>query len=280
MKDVNITRSWPQDPFPAGASLWPQMVGRLTGYGESRYQFLPDYFCPHIILKGRGTVRTSGGEWLVGPGDMFTLWPGVSIEYFEEPATPWEYLWIHLVGPGAQEYVRACGFTKETPILKAAKPSAVSERLAFIHEAFENRVQADVYTVLARLYELPLFCVAAVGERSPIADPRRDLVVRVAATLEALLHTSLSVKELSSMFNVSRVTLFRAFHETMGISPFDYLERQRMAKAVQLLSDTDHPVDFVAKACGYANPKYFMSRFKEAKGMTPTTFRFAHHKKK
>jgi len=273
MKDVNITRSWPQEPFPAGASIWPKMVGRLTGHGESHYQFLPDYFCPHIILKGRGTVRTSDGEWQVGPGDMFTLWPGVRIEYFEDASVPWEYLWIHLDGPGTLHYVRDCGFSQAVPFLRAAKPAAVAARLAFIHEAFKRCAQVEVYAVLARIYELPPFCVTPAEVRPVIADPRRDLVERVAATLETLLHTSLSVKELSAMFNVSRVTLFRAFQETLGVSPFVYLERQRVAKAVQLLVDTDHSIDFVANACGYANPKYFMSRFKAVKGMTPTTFR-------
>ncbi len=251
------------------------MVGRLIGRGESRYEFLPDYFCPHLILKGRGTVRTADGKWEVGPGDMFTLWPGVRIEYFEEAGEPWEYLWIHLVGPGTLAYVQACGFSKEQPFLKAEAPAAVEQRMTFFHDAYNRRLAPEAFEVLARLYEIPPLCQTPVERVPDTGGPRRDLVERVAATLETLLHTSLSVKELSAMFNVSRITLFRAFQETLGVSPFEYLDRLRIAKAVQLLTETDHPVAFVARACGYACPKYFMLRFKAAKGVTPTTFRQA-----
>lgn len=273
MKDTNLVRSWPLEPFPAGASLWPKMVGRLTGHGESHYQFFPDYFCPHIVLRGSGTVSAAGGEWLVGPGDMFTLWPGVKIEYFEEPSAPWEYLWIHLIGSGTPEFVEACGFLKEKPFLKAAVPDDVSRRLEFIHEAFGRRNPVEACAVLSSLYGMPPSCSPPPAPTA--GNPRRELVERVVATLETLLHTSLSVNELSTMFNVSRVTLFRAFEEVLGVSPMEYLDRKRMQKASMLLSETDHPVAFVAKACGYNNPKYFMRRFKSANNATPTAFRLA-----
>lgn len=220
-------------------------------------------------------MRASDSEWRVGCGDMFTLWPGVRIEYFEEKEDPWEFIWMHLIGSGAPDYVSTCGFSKNKPFLRAADPDSAIKRFASIHEALALRSPANAYSILSTLYEIPSFCALPNRDESQTGNPRRELVERVTATLETLLHTSPSVKELAAMFNVSRVTLFRAFNESLGVSPIEYLDRQRIAKATSLLSNTSHPIGFVAKACGYCSPKYFMRRFKAVTGTTPTEFRIS-----
>ena len=274
MKDLNEVRLWPRDEFPAGASLWPKMVGRLTGYGESRYTFLPDYFCPHIVERGGGVVRFRGTEHPVGSGDMFTLWPGERIEYFENPADPWRYYWIHLAGEGVPAFVKACGFLPEKLVLRPRLPDVVIERFRLVHDAFGRKDELDSCLVAAWLYEAAAAChFPSRGDRDEKGDRRGALVEDVAAVLDSLLHSNPNINEIAGMFKVSRATLFRAFKARLGMTPIEYLAASRVRKADELLISTELPLSFVAQASGFGSEKYFMRCFKRAHGVTPTAYR-------
>lgn len=275
MKDTNLVYLWPQTPFPAGAALWPKMVGHLTGYGESHYQLHPDYFCPHIIRRGRGTFRNRCGEWPLAAGDMFTLWPGEAVEYFEDPAAPWEYDWIHLHGEGAAAYVAACGFSAVAPCLQARDPQAVMAGFTAVLEAFKQQTPEDACRVVASLYGMVPACAPqpAAGAAGNPDTSHAELVSRVTAMLDTLLHTSVNVNGMATMFKVSRVTLFRAFRECLGVGPMDYLAQARLRRAGELLQHTDQPLAAVARAAGFRNVKYFLRCFRRGTGMTPTVYR-------
>lgn len=275
MRDTNRVFFWPREPFPAGAALWPKMVGFLTGYGESHHQNTPDYFCPHLVTRGRGTVCTRHGRWPVAAGSLFTLWPGETIDYFEDPAAPWEFYWIHLHGEGTPAYMRACGFTPRTPCFPARDPVLASRLFRLVHEAFQRQQSGDEFRVLGGLYELVAGCnpppAATAGGGG--TDPRAELVSHATATLETLLHTSLNINEMAAMFQVSRVTLFRAFRVRLGMGPMDYLTQARIRRARELLRQGGMSVGAVARAAGFRNEKYFRRCFRQATGQTPSAYR-------
>lgn len=273
MKDLNRVFVWPLEPFPAGAAMWPKSVGHLTGYGESRYVFDPDYFCPHIVTRGEGTIRTRRGEWRVTPGDLFTLWPGEHIEYFENPRCPWEFYWIHLVGEGAPAFVSACGFAPERISFTARDPKRVGRCFRQVHSAFQRQEGSDACRVLEWLYGMVPGCAPATPRRTRRRSSHEELVSRVSAMLETLLHTAVNVNEMAAMFQVSRATLFRAFRERLGKTPIQYLADVRLRRARELLRTTDHPLDEIAHASGFRGEKYFLRCFRQGTGQTPTAFR-------
>lgn len=67
--------------------------------------------------------------------------------------------------------------------------------------------------------------------------------------------------------------LSRIFKETTGIGLFTYINQVRIAKARQLLVDTDDLIIDIAVACGFNYIPHFNNVFKGLEGMTPTQFR-------
>lgn len=275
VKDRNRVQFWRVEPFPAGAAVWPKMVGWLTGYGESHYRFHPDYFCPHLVIRGRGNVRTRHGQWAVGPGDMFTLWPGEAIEYAEDPAAPWEFYWLHLHGPGTPEYVRACGFLPERPVLQPQNAVSTLALFRRIYRACAARRPGDACRVVSWLYRLVGACAIARAKQLPVRDHREDLVAKATAALESLLHTAPNINGLADMLGTSRATLFRAFRERLGVTPVAYLAGVRIRRACDLLKGTSQPLAAVARAAGFRGTKYFLRCFHAATGTTPAAYRRA-----
>jgi AraC family transcriptional regulator of arabinose operon len=71
--------------------------------------------------------------------------------------------------------------------------------------------------------------------------------------------------------SVSRVA--HLFREQVGVTPQQFLERQRMERASQLLEMTALSVKEIAHQVGFENPFYFTLRFKRQTGQSPTAFR-------
>jgi transcriptional regulator GlxA family with amidase domain len=59
-----------------------------------------------------------------------------------------------------------------------------------------------------------------------------------------------------------------AFRKVLGISVNEYLTRHRIARAMQLLTDTDDPILQIGFDCGFGSSSRFYEIFKERTGTT------------
>jgi transcriptional regulator GlxA family with amidase domain len=89
----------------------------------------------------------------------------------------------------------------------------------------------------------------------------------------------ISVPDLAKLAGMHPSTANSAFREVLGISVNEYLTRHRIARAMQLLTDTDVPVLQIGFDCGFGSSSRFYEIFKERTGTTPRHFREAVNSK-
>ena len=262
---------WRFSEQPAGASVWPYLIGHLESFGESHYHTLSEYFCPHIITKGRGTITTPDYSIELGAGDMFTLWPGVEIEYFDSAENPWDFYYFHIEGPGMQDFVESCGFRKEMIYFKPRQPDNVKEVFSSMYKLLQSQNVNDEFRVLSLLYQLPSFCLA--DEINKSRDKHSDILFKAETLINTQIATGINVNDLCSKLEISRITLFRIFQKELNQPPIAYITRKRIEKAKELLRTSQATMKTVAKLSGFQSEKYFLRRFKEAAGTTPGEYR-------
>ncbi|MFK7788840.1 MAG: substrate-binding domain-containing protein [Phycisphaeraceae bacterium] len=83
----------------------------------------------------------------------------------------------------------------------------------------------------------------------------------------------LTVQEIADAVPMTRRSLERKFQSNYGRTPLTELHRLRLARAKQLLAQTDQPIAQVAEACGFGTPEYLATRFRVEVGTTPLRFR-------
>jgi len=66
----------------------------------------------------------------------------------------------------------------------------------------------------------------------------------------------------------------RMFKLSTGLSPHQYVIRQRIERAKALLTNTDLPVGVVAQEVGFASPSHFAQQFRRLVGVSPRSFRW------
>lgn len=94
-----------------------------------------------------------------------------------------------------------------------------------------------------------------------------------AAVTEHMADSSLSVASLSSLMAMDRTVLYRKAQHCFGMSPSAYIRELRIEEAARLLRDTDLLIGEIAERTGFSSARYFTQAFKEAKDMSPTSYR-------
>lgn len=89
--------------------------------------------------------------------------------------------------------------------------------------------------------------------------------------IDANLDSNLSVELLAREAGLSPAHFARAFKETMGIAPHQYLLHLRLERARRMLDAEDAVLADVALRAGFADQAHFTRFFKRAYGVTPGT---------
>ncbi len=99
---------------------------------------------------------------------------------------------------------------------------------------------------------------------------------RIATYVRENITEELTVDLLSKVAHMSKPHFFRAFKHEMGISPMEYVIRERINCAKRLLAARDT----IKEACfgsGFNNLSYFVRIFKKHEGITPGAYQLVVH---
>jgi AraC-like DNA-binding protein len=85
-----------------------------------------------------------------------------------------------------------------------------------------------------------------------------------------------AVEKVAKACALSRSHFSRAFKNTTGFSPHDWLRREKLSKAEQLLRDRRLTIYQIALECGFADQSYFTRLFRRVKGVSPRRWQVQH----
>ncbi|MEZ5385916.1 MAG: AraC family transcriptional regulator [Prosthecobacter sp.] len=87
------------------------------------------------------------------------------------------------------------------------------------------------------------------------------------------LGEELSLESLAEVVDLSPFHFSRIFKQTTGMTPMQFVTRERISRAQQLIRETSSSLIDVAMDVGYTSPSHFAKVFRQHVGITPTEFR-------
>ena len=130
--------------------------------------------------------------------------------------------------------------------------------------------------VLAALGDLIIGYITAFSaqkEYSPVVELVRAEIVR------GISDSAFSIKDCLKKMPLNYDYIRKLFKKETGVTPADYLLKERMALAQQLLSSgisnkfSSYSISQIAEACGFSEPLYFSRVFKNYFGVAPSNYR-------
>jgi AraC family transcriptional regulator len=270
---------------------WPGLYGRRLRHPRVVDRFLvPATPEPHISCALRGMAefweRDVGGAWItreIRTGNLFvtrSVTP-YEVRFESPPGEELETLSLHIaVEPflaalaarysGKANRVEVVDFAGRDEVLwpicltcaelLAARVPGKSPRVAALTQLFAAHL-VEKYTQVAAK-------TPAVRGGLPIRQLRK-VEDHVAAHLEE----EISVELLAGLVELSPSHFAHVFKESTGMTPHQFITRQRITRAQQLIRETSRNLIEVGLEVGYTSPSHFAQVFRRVVGVTPTGFR-------
>jgi AraC family transcriptional regulator len=190
------------------------------------------------------------------------------------------------IAPQVVELADACTATEQAPdpmIGRLSDALDAAERACDQH----SRIYADAVrlAIAIRLLGRPEArrCLHQneTVEQTSVARPVRALqkwrLKRVLEYIDNHLSSKIYLVDLATVAGLSHMHFASQFRVAMGLSPHEYLLRQRIRRAEELLVRTTTPIVEIALTVGFQSQAHFTTVFKRFMGHAPCRWRKAHH---
>ena len=162
------------------------------------------------------------------------------------------------------------GAAVDDPVMRALVTSLMP--------AFANPEQASRLFIEHVTMAVGIHAAKTYSGMMPIIGPFRGGLApwqmkRTEETLAANLEGDISLADLATDCGVSVSHFARAFRQSTGVSPHQWLLKRRVDQAKGLLRDGKLSLSEVALACGFGDQSHFTRVFTKLTGITPGAWR-------
>lgn len=238
-----------------------------------------DGFVLHVVHRGELWHDTKGRRHVIHAGEACLLDLREEVSYGVEGPRPAEFYWAWLNGKDMPRVFLDLG-ADQNPVFALREPRRVESLLRELRDitlreprAYEVRSSGLLTMILAELFAARPDTPTLISEGQtgrPLSEPVRrgiDYIVRHYDKDISVKHIALAVAERSLNY------FSRRFHQEVGMSPVNYLNRFRIEQAKKFLTSSNQSVAQIAHSVGFRDADYFTRTFVRAVGVTPMTYR-------
>jgi transcriptional regulator GlxA family with amidase domain len=155
---------------------------------------------------------------------------------------------------------------------------SMNSDLRRLTNSFSNRIrnfnltQVD-HTASLRLMVCEILVETARQLTQTLTIPPSEAVRAAMQFMNSHFAESISMANVAHEIGISRSRLFAAFKTATGMTPNDYLQRLRVAKAAEFLKSSDQSITEIAMGCGFSTSQYFSFVFSKYHDLPPKSYR-------
>lgn len=230
------------------------------------------YCCVEFVAAGEGTVVLAGRSSPLVPGSVFSYGPGVPHEIRTDPRRRLTKYYVDFTGREGERRLAAARLLPGA-CLRTSRPDEIRDLFEVLQQAGLAQ-SASSGQVCGELVGVLLTKLAERARPGDAADEQpRATFEAFKQLLDERRQSLRSVAEAAAAFGISVAYACRLFQRFDSMSPYQYLLRQRMNLAAEMLADPQVLVRDVASRLGFADQYQFSRAFKRVLGLPPTEVR-------
>jgi len=249
--------------------------------GHANGPSVHNYYLVHTVISGRGRFELCGQRYTCTKGDTFIIFPDELFTYIADETEPWHYMWVAFKGHISEHLLLSLGFSPSHPIVRIDDIRPLTSLYRKIRATFE----LTPYPELADLEAGGLLRVflKELGENNvgKLAFPSLANVPDIERQINQAVRwlsyqyaQQISIEDLARSLGYHRTHLSKMFKQVTGLSPMQFLQKVRMERAKELLSEQLHlSINQVAFSVGYTDAMYFSKQFRKTFSCSPSEYR-------
>ena len=240
------------------------------------YKGKRDEFIIHFVVSGKGSYTVGGQTWQLSAGQMFIIYPGISISYIADETDPWSYEWIGFKGTYTENILQHCGFSPRTPIINVQDVDTINEFIDKLLSANQLSFAYDLMRQGILLELLGHLCEANYKKTGLVSDKQFCSNPYVNHAIEYIYRyygEPITVTTIAEYVGITRVHLNNCFKQELGVNIQSFLIDYRLHQAAILLSSSDGSINEIAQRVGYPDALAFSKAFKKHYGTSPKYYR-------
>lgn len=270
-------RQWGLYVTTAGqARTSPHADSPPAGFAWAQGCSLPE-FALLYVSKGRGTLELKPGQGrALTPGTVALLRPRVWHRCAPDRETGWDAYWLCFDGELARRWAGLAFAAPSEPLLKCKDESTLLMLFTAIVPAAVRNPTDGLQQVLVGMTCHILGLLYSPQPEQPLRGLEPRLQHPIAKALLRMRSSFAAPVDLPALARESGLS-YSWFRSTFvlhtGRTPHQYLLELRLARARNLLTETDLSVKEIAAATGFQDEHYFSRVFRHRMRCTPTLWR-------
>ena len=174
------------------------------------------------------------------------------------------------------ELLRMVNRVTPVPVRRVRRTELLDRYIDNLRFYFDNPDLVSEDLLQLKLKELILMLVrtdTAEGVRHLIGELFTSAAADFRRVIDTHLFHPISVPELAQLASMSLSTFKRTFQRHYAEPPARYLRRQKLARAAQLLANTDRRISEVCYDSGFNDLAHFSKTFLKTYGKNPSAYR-------
>ncbi|HEX3023504.1 MAG TPA: AraC family transcriptional regulator [Lachnospiraceae bacterium] len=243
----------------------------LHSYGPS----IRNHYLFHYVISGRGKLISTDSkgiahEYQIKSGQGFLICPKQVNIYSADVEQPWEYAWVEFDGLRVKEMLHLTGLSFDSPLYRS-NVKELSNELGKEMLYMAQHPKESSFHLIGHLYLVFDYMTrSSVNRVAPKEGKLSDFYMREAMSfIEQNFQKDITVEDISRFCNLNRSYFGKIFHDSLGVSPQQFLINYRMSKAAELLRLTKLSIREISIAVGYPNQLHFSRAFKNVYHVSP-----------
>ncbi|NMG72220.1 helix-turn-helix domain-containing protein [Parazoarcus communis] len=158
-------------------------------------------------------------------------------------------------------------------VLQAQDPVVIGIVDAITNEAQHRELGgslcAESLAIQLAVHLFRKYALINFRDDAPVGPLSPSRMRRLLEFLDVNLHENITIEQMADIAGLGVWTFSRHFRATTGVSPYDYVTRCRLERAVRLLSTGAQAIKEVAAICGFADQAHLTRMMQRRMGTTP-----------
>lgn len=226
-----------------------------------------DYFTLQLMTRGELALQYDALAYELRGAWVWPTYPGPATRFGRAPGCQWwEHRYVAFQGASVSRW-QAENLWPEQP-----QPLPHEGVVGLFDELLGNALRNDLWSARRAtiLLELILLELAQTRKQAPHDRAWLDTVLRL---LDEDENFAPDYERLAHECGWGLSTLRRRFREATGVTLHRYVMQRRIARARELLAETDWPLKRIADALNFSDVYFFSAQFRKLAGVTPTAYR-------